>query len=1754
MIIHVLDSNEIPVGVLGNSAPFSCPFFDDLHIENIRTGTNVYGFSVPAGHEMAAKIKTGGKIVFKDLDDRQQMFTIIDVEESNTDSGYVKHVMTEHMAITDLITCGIVRPFKLGEIALDGAVNVVLDGTGYELGEWESSKAAPVEIEEYTSPLDALLQIAELFQVEIQYEVVFKNGQIQKRLIHMKEKLGRVSNKLFHYGKDLQDVTRTENSEALVTALIGVGKGDEDGNQVTLAGYVPTSLPDDFTKNKADDFIVSESAYQAYSKNGKHLFGLYISDSAEDQKTLAEETVKALKARCVPFVSYEMKVAVLERVSGYEADKIRVGDTVNVKDTSMNPVLMVEARILELSRSYTNPENDEVVLGNYRPVKINAYDDVDKIRQALIANEAKWSNSGVSIPEVEEIVSSKVTPIERDLSSLQKDVEGREIQIIRQATKPTGTDYLLGQLWMDDEGILYRWDGESWEKIVKTTAGEIGAVDQSTYTNKVNQLSKDIAGKIGADYVDGKLVLKADKDYVDTALAEKADTDSVNAELAKKASVEYMESQLDLKANTEYVDGKLVLKANAADVYKKTEVDSKVGAKADKVNVYTKTEVDNALDSKVSTTQYTTDQNNVIQRVENAESRITQTEKDITSKVSNTQYSTDMDGLTTKMENHESRITQTEKDITSKVSSTQYTTDMSGLNSTMENHESRITQTEKGIASKVSSSEFTTKISEVEGDIAGINTSLTGKANAADVYKKAEVDTKLGGKADNSRVTAVETRLKDAETAITQTDEKVSLKANATDVYTKTETNTKLNGKADTSTVTALTKRVTDAESELTVQSDKIEARVTKTEFENKVNDVDLHTKLNGVELVDQSYVTDLTAKPFARGTYTVVPYSDIGLEEKFATNLIKVTNSQMLNTDYIPFRPGNPIYLAADVYNAATSNGTFYVGVEFFDKNKVELTSNAATIYGITKTGLTVDKWESLEGYVRTGANGLRTDAAYIRLRILTRWQTQTGVTYLRNVSMKQLGAGFGTLNTLSSHESRITQTEKDITSKVSSTKYTTDMNGVVQDLEDHETRITQTEKDITSKVSSTTYNQKMTAIDGSISTLNTNVDKKANATDVYTKGETDTKLGTKADNSKVTALETRMKDAETAITQTDEKISLKANATDVYTKTETNTKLNGKADTAAVTALETRVKDAESELSVQADKIASKVSTSTYNTKMSSLDGSISTLNTNVGNKADKTAVYTKGETDTKLNAKANNSTVAAMETRLQDAESSITQHDKSIALKANTSDVYTKSQVDTAVGTKADAAAVTDLAKRVTNAEGALEVQAGQIEGKVSLTQYNSDINGTGGVKDRLTKAESKITQTEKDITSKVSTSTYNTDINGTGGLKTRMTSAESKVTQTEKDVTLAFEEINGVKGAINSAVTTIDKNGVTVKDGNFILEDSNSGAKYDVVAKPNLILDHSFELVKTGGSISTSYNWTNIVMEKIYNRSQWFKFRGNARAAIDLDPASPHSGGIFGRQAVAVRNTEEIAQNVMRGVKASTTYTLSAYFRRQSNVVAGGTPMLEAWHIGPDGSRMKLLVKKIFPAVPSNYKIQRHAVTFTTPSTFQSFEGIQVVIGTGNTEWVQVDGVQLVEGSRPSVYQPEDAVWDILNPKETVGYNIRKEGMSLWVGASYMHESQIIYPDKKLSECTNGWILEWQAYSGGKLNRRFSHTHVPKSQGFINSGLSYSVVVPQGDTPADSAFKYLYIKDDSITGQMYNNDGVNRNAVLSAVYEY
>ena len=230
-----------------------------------------------------------------------------------------------------------------------------------------------------------------------------------------------------------------------------------------------------------------------------------------------------------------------------------------------------------------------------------------------------------------------------------------------------------------------------------------------------------------------------------------------------------------------------------------------------------------------------------------------------------------------------------------------------------------------------------------------------------------------------------------------------------------------------------------------------------------------------------------------------------------------------------------------------------------------------------------------------------------------------------------------------------------------------------------------------------------------------------KANNTDVYTKTQTDTSLGLKAnitDVSTALGLKANSVDVYTR-TQTDTSLGLKANSADVYTKTQMDTSLAGKQKVIAdgdltiaktsglqqaldgklpttgsipisqVTNLQTTLNNKAPFSALGDDPNYASTVNQNFALKANVADVyTKSQMDTSLGLKANSTDVYTKSQTDTKLALKSDSAVVDAVFGNLQ----------TTLNTKANSVDVYTKIEVDaqtntvnTALATKADVANV-------------------------------------------------------------------------------------------------------------------------------------------------------------------------------------------------------------------------------------------------------------------------------------------------------------------------------------------------------------------------------------------------------------------------------------------------------------------------------
>lgn len=247
----------------------------------------------------------------------------------------------------------------------------------------------------------------------------------------------------------------------------------------------------------------------------------------------------------------------------------------------------------------------------------------------------------------------------------------------------------------------------------------------------------------------------------------------------------------------------------------------------------------------------------------------------------------------------------------------------------------------------------------------------------------------------------------------------------------------------------------------------------TKTEFNTQMS-INQQTKQNGIELFDQTYRGSFAALPFAQGAHTIVSATAAG-GASTDSNLIKTVNAPHLYTDYIPCNIDLPYYWSCEFYCEGTTDGVIYVQACFYNDKQAEVATNEGAVNLIGGLAITkANTWQKAEGWCGP-VNTLATHkkACYMRIRYLPRYSGKTGVTYMRNISFKQLGANqIATTNQL---QSALLINVNSITSRVTAveTKATTTANG----LTNLTSRVSTAEQKLTATSLITTFT---TAING--------------------------------------------------------------------------------------------------------------------------------------------------------------------------------------------------------------------------------------------------------------------------------------------------------------------------------------------------------------------------------------------------------------------------------------------------------------------------------------------------------------------------------------------------------------------------------------------------------------------------------------------------------------------------------------------------
>lgn len=393
--------------------------YDDEFHDDLKTGIATYTFSIDKTDDTIANIELGCYIRVLTFDGRKLWFEVLDMEETNERIDF-----TAVDAGLDLIGES-VWPYEADQgYLITHYLKMFLLDSGWTIGTFsmKTLRSLKLKFEGFESASKRIRQVAKHFGMELEYEIEEKDGKPFKKIINLKERIGRDKDVRLEYGREVSNIKRRSSIQNLATALRGHG-----AEGITLQGYKYNDgrywVGGDTIHDLKEGARWSRHADVA--KDGGYIVDTYESE-AKTQETLFQETLAQLKKRAYPEIEYEVEFNELP-------EEVQKGDTVVIVDYTFKPALIIRGRVEEIKGSLSKKfyGDGSVVISNIERKQPNV-DERIKVLENLL-NKKSFDFS--TVPAVAHILSEKGTVFSSEANTtLVAKVTRFDIDITEQYT------------------------------------------------------------------------------------------------------------------------------------------------------------------------------------------------------------------------------------------------------------------------------------------------------------------------------------------------------------------------------------------------------------------------------------------------------------------------------------------------------------------------------------------------------------------------------------------------------------------------------------------------------------------------------------------------------------------------------------------------------------------------------------------------------------------------------------------------------------------------------------------------------------------------------------------------------------------------------------------------------------------------------------------------------------------------------------------------------------------------------------------------------------------------------------------------------------------------------------------------------------------------------------------------------------------------------------------------------------------------
>ncbi|EOB7946426.1 phage tail spike protein [Staphylococcus aureus] len=436
-MIHVLDFNDKIIDFLSTDDP---SLVRAIHKRNVNDNSEMLELLISS--ERAEKFRERHRVIIRDSNKQWREFIINWVQD--TMDGYTEiECIASYLA--DITTAKPYAPGKFEKKTTSEALKDVLSDTGWEVSEQtEYDGLRTTSWTSYQTRYEVLKQLCTTYKMVLDFYIELSSNTVKGRYVVLKKKNSLFKGKEIEYGKDLVGLTRKIDMSEIKTALIAVGPENDKGKRLELV-------------------VTDDEAQSQFNPPMRYIWGIYEpqSDDQNMNETRLSSLAKTeLNKRKSAVMSYEITSTDLEVT--YPHEIISIGDTVRVKHRDFNPPLYVEAEVIAEEYNIIS-ENSTYTFGQPKEFKESELREEFNKRLNLIHQKL---NDNIS-----------------NINTIVKDVVDGELEYFERKIHKSDTppeNPVNDMLWYDtsnpDVAVLRRYWNGRWIEATPNDVEKLGGI------------------------------------------------------------------------------------------------------------------------------------------------------------------------------------------------------------------------------------------------------------------------------------------------------------------------------------------------------------------------------------------------------------------------------------------------------------------------------------------------------------------------------------------------------------------------------------------------------------------------------------------------------------------------------------------------------------------------------------------------------------------------------------------------------------------------------------------------------------------------------------------------------------------------------------------------------------------------------------------------------------------------------------------------------------------------------------------------------------------------------------------------------------------------------------------------------------------------------------------------------------------------------------------------------------------------------